>query len=116
MNCHGALRAHRGPSLRDGGQLRRPASAFASAAHYIALCVIGMSRCVTSFACPRPSLRLASPTMIPVETLLKEALELPAEERTELVGQLLRSLPATAPPHDEDTHVTWEGAQAFLED
>jgi hypothetical protein len=57
--------------------------------------------------------------MVPVETILKEALELPADVRAELVGQLLRTLPAKAAPKHEDeddTRVTWEGAQGFLED
>ena len=61
--------------------------------------------------------------MIPVDTLVKEALELPADARTELVDRLLRSLPALAPTqpsppmaHDADTPITWEGAQGMLED
>ena len=57
--------------------------------------------------------------MVPVETILKEALELPTELRAQLVGQLLRTLPT--PPlakheDEDDTRVTWEGAQGFLED
>jgi hypothetical protein len=60
--------------------------------------------------------------MVPVETILKEALELPTELRAELVGQLMRSLPTAAPPppkpaSDDVAHgVSWEGAQGFLED
>ena len=65
--------------------------------------------------------------MVPVETILKEALELPADLRAELVGQLMRSLPATAapanaakaanPPNDDvPMAISWEGAQGFLED
>jgi len=60
--------------------------------------------------------------MVPVETILKQALALPTELRAELVGELLRSLPVPAPAParesrpDEDTHITWEGAQRFLED
>jgi hypothetical protein len=61
--------------------------------------------------------------MVPVETILKEALELPADLRAELVGQILRSLPAAASPaapkssHDDvPMAITWEGAQGFLED
>ena len=59
--------------------------------------------------------------MVPVETILKEALELPADLRAELVGQLMRSLPVAAAPvppsNDDVSHgVSWEGAQGFLED
>ena len=63
--------------------------------------------------------------MVPVETILKEALELPADLRAELVGQLMRSLPVAAPPspapakpshEDVPMAITWEGAQGFLED
>jgi hypothetical protein len=58
--------------------------------------------------------------MVPVETILKEALELPADLRAELVGQLMRSLPAAEPAKRADDDVpmaiTWEGAQGFLED
>ena len=57
--------------------------------------------------------------MVPVETILKEALELPVDLRAELVGQLLRTLPAASPPPpapDEGTPITWQGAQGFLDD
>jgi hypothetical protein len=62
--------------------------------------------------------------MVPVETILKEALELPADLRAELVGQLMRSLPAAPakaanpPPGEDDVPraISWEGGQGFLED
>ena len=63
--------------------------------------------------------------MVPVETILKEALELPADLRAELVGQLMKSLPQTTPvaapaprAHDDDVprSISWEGGQGFLED
>jgi hypothetical protein len=62
--------------------------------------------------------------MVPVETILKEALELPADLRAELVGQLMRSLPIESAPapaakrsnEDVPMAISWEGAQGFLED
>jgi hypothetical protein len=61
--------------------------------------------------------------MVPVETILKEALELPADLRAELVGQLMKSLPQTTPvaaparEHDDvPRSISWEGGQGFLED
>ena len=58
--------------------------------------------------------------MVPVETILKEALELPADLRADLVRQLMCSLPTPVAPvpvtRAEDTPITWEGAQGFLED
>jgi len=62
--------------------------------------------------------------MVPVETILKEALELPADLRAELVGQLMKTLPPATPPappvaraHDDvPRSISWEGGQGFLED
>lgn len=63
--------------------------------------------------------------MVPVETILKEALALPTDLRAALVGELMRSLPAPGAPAAEATKrsnddvpmaITWEGAQGFLED
>ena len=66
--------------------------------------------------------------MLPVESILKDALALTVEQRAELVGQLQRTLPAppAATPRSsremqavivaDDTPITWEGAQGFLED
>jgi hypothetical protein len=59
--------------------------------------------------------------MVPVETILKEALELPADLRAELVGQLMKTLPQAtpiaAPVHDDvPRSISWEGGQGFLED
>ena len=64
--------------------------------------------------------------MAAVESILKEALELSPELRAQLVGELMRTLPAapaalpraraTTPPAGDDTPITWEGAQGFLED
>jgi hypothetical protein len=67
--------------------------------------------------------------MLPVESILKDALALSVAERAELVGQLQRTLPAPpAAPSPrasremaavvvaDDTPITWEGAQGFLED
>lgn len=54
------------------------------------------------------------------DTILADALELSVEQRAQLVDELLRSLPNRAPrasePADDDTHITWEGAQGMLED
>ena len=61
--------------------------------------------------------------MVPVETILREALELPPEQRAQLVNDLQRSLPLSPAPApaplqriEQDTPISWEGAQGFLED
>jgi hypothetical protein len=63
--------------------------------------------------------------MIPVDKILEQALELPVEQRAELLGQLERSLPAVAlraratqppAPASDDTPITWQGAQGFLDE
>ena len=66
--------------------------------------------------------------MLPVESIVKDALALTDAERAELVGQLARTLPvppAVTPRASrelpavvvaDDTPITWEGAQSFLED
>jgi hypothetical protein len=60
------------------------------------------------------------------DTIVKDALALSEDRRLELVGTLLRSLPprktaevlpdSVSSKHDDDTCITWEGVQGFLED
>jgi hypothetical protein len=55
------------------------------------------------------------------DSLLAEALELSPDQRARLADELLRSLPdrarASEPTRaDDDTHITWEGAQGMLDD
>jgi hypothetical protein len=94
------------------GNSRRKASFLDALCHFILLPL------------SRPAPRVAA-TMIAVDTLLKEALELPVEMRTRLVGELLRSLPprplapagdAVPTPPAEQVPITWQGAQSFLDD
>ncbi len=61
--------------------------------------------------------------MVPVENILKEALELPVDLRAQLARDLIRSLPGRVAEPDvpttdsvDERSMTWEGGQGVLED